>query len=124
VSPELIWEEFMAVFDELKSIGKVLQEAGKIDLYRQILEIQEKLLEMQRKISDLEIENQDLRGKLELKERLHFERNAYWIVDGKSENGPFCSKCKDSEGKLVRMRVGKYNFGWAYCPNCNTCTPE
>ncbi len=30
----------MAIFDELKSVGKVLQEAGKIEQYQQILDTQ------------------------------------------------------------------------------------
>lgn len=110
----------MAIFDELKSIGKVLQEAGKIELYQQILEIQEKLLEMQKKISELEEKNKELKERLKIKEDLYYENNAYWFrkEDGKKD-GPFCTVCYDDERKLIRLRVGHYTFGWAICPKCN-----
>ena len=116
----------MAIFDELKSIGKVLQEAGKIEQYKQILEAQEKLLEMQRKIDNLESENKELKNKINLKESLIFERNAYWIPKNDDiKDGPFCSHCYDDCGKLIRMRIGNYQTaGWAYCPKCKQVTPE
>lgn len=108
----------MAVFEELKSIASILREADKIPQYEQILSIQEKLLEMQNKIFGLESENRELKEKINLEQKLHFERNAYWIINGDEKIGPYCTKCKDSEGKMIRMRVAKYAFGWALCPNC------
>ncbi|MFA5393697.1 MAG: hypothetical protein WC081_02780 [Candidatus Ratteibacteria bacterium] len=115
----------MAIFDELKTIGKVLQEAGKIELYQQILEVQNKLIEMQKKIIDLENKNRELKDELTLKKNLIFERNAYWVKRGNDEkDGPFCSHCYDDCNKLIRMRTGNYEFGWAYCPKCTQITPE
>ena len=110
----------MSILD-LNNIKGALQIAGKIEFYPQILEMQEKLLEQQKKILDLENENRELKDKLTLKDNIIFERNAYWIAKGSEKDGPFCTKCKDSEDKMVRMRVGKYTFGWANCPNCNKC---
>ena len=69
----------MAIFDELKSIGKVLREADKIEQYNQILDVQEKLLEMQKRIIELDSENRVLKEQLETKASLIFEKNAYWI---------------------------------------------
>ncbi len=108
----------MAVFDELKSIASTLREADKIPQYEQILSIQEKLLEMQKTIFDLENENRELKGKISLEESLHFERNAYWVINGDEKIGPYCTRCKDSDSKMIRMRIGNYSFGWALCPNC------
>jgi len=68
----------MAIFDKLKSVGKILQEAGKIEQYQQILEAQQELLEMQKKIQNLEKENTELKEKLKIKENLIHENNAYW----------------------------------------------
>jgi len=109
----------MAIFDELKSIGKILQEAGKIEQYQQILETQKKLLEMQKKIQELEKKDRELKEKLEIKENLIFEKNAYWIKKENGEkDGPFCSVCWDADRKLIRLRVGDYAGGWAYCLKC------
>ena len=101
----------MAIFDELKSVANTLREADKIPQYQQILDVLEKLIEMQNKIFTLETENKELKDKLKLKENLVFERNAYWIIDGENKDGPFCTKCKDSDDKMIRMRVAEYQFG-------------
>lgn len=103
----------MAVFDELKSIGKVFQEAGKIELYQQILSIQEKLLEMQKRISDLDNENKDLKNKLEIKKTLRFKKNSYWI----DTDGPYCTCCWDDNNKTIRMQPCG-NPAIYSCPKC------
>lgn len=115
----------MAIFDELKSVGKVLQEAGKIPQYQQILEVQEKLLEMQNRIAELETEKKDLCAKLEIKENLIAERNMYWIVKEEDKDGPFCTRCWDAEDKLVRLHRAE-SHGGIQCPKCKiwTVLPE
>jgi len=115
----------MAIFNELKSIGKILQEAGKIEQYKQILEAQKELLKMEKRIQDLEKENRKLKEKLEIKENLIFEKNAYWLKKENGErDGPFCSVCWDDSNKLIRLRVGDYQLGWASCPKCNKMAPR
>jgi hypothetical protein len=106
----------MAIFDELRSIGRVLQEAGKIEQYQQILDAQEKLLEQQKRIFDLEKENQELKEKFNLKKNLIHRAEVYYLKDGEKEDGPFCAKCYDVEGLLVRMT--HWNPGVNRCPNC------
>ena len=110
----------MAIFDELKSIGKALQEAGKIEQYQQILETQKELLEMQKIIQDLEKENSELKEKLEIKENLIFEKNTYWLEKESGEkDGPFCSRCFDKDRDLVRMHP-RPNPAYMMCPACKT----
>ena len=107
----------MAIFDELKSIGKILQEAGKIDQYKQILEILKKLLEMQKGIADLEDENKELKEKLKVKDNLIYENNAYWIIKKDKKGGPFCSRCWDKNKDLIRIHP-KLNPAYSMCPEC------
>jgi len=112
----------MAIFDELKSVGKVLQEAGKIEQYQQILETQKDLLGMQKRIQELEKENRELREKLEIKENLYYENNTYWVKkeDG-SKDGPFCSRCWDKNKDLIRLRyhsAQKWSLAHYDCPEC------
>lgn len=110
----------MAIFDELKSIAGTLREADKIPQYEQILGIQEKLLEMQSKISNLETENRALKEKLEIKESLAYENNAYWIIKDDKKDGPFCSRCWDVEKNIVRIKKGVTNPAFSTCPECKT----
>ena len=95
----------MSIFETLKSTAKVLQEAGKIEQYQQILETMDKLLEMQKKIVDLENENKYLKEKLEIKENLTYENNAYQINKEGKKDGPFCSRCWDNDQKLIRIHA-------------------
>lgn len=107
----------MAIFEELRSVGKVLQEAGKIEQYKQILETLEKLLQMQKKISELEEENKILKDQSKIKRNLTYENDAYWVGKNDNKEGPFCSKCWDADTKLVRMHY--YEHSNIYnCPNC------
>ena len=112
----------MAIFDELKSVGKILQEAGKIEQYQQILETQQELLEMQKKIQSLEKENTELKEKLKIKENLTYENNTYWTNNEGKKDGPFCSRCWDVEKNLVRMHLcGNPAYYTFYnCPNCKS----
>lgn len=111
----------MAIFDELRSVAGVLQEAGKIEQYRQILDAQKELLEMQKRISDLETESKDLKEKLETKESLVFENNAYWIDKDGKRDGPFCSCCWDDNKKTIRMQPCG-NPAFCSCPKCTNKT--
>jgi hypothetical protein len=108
----------MAIFDELKSIGKTLREVDKIPQYEQILDVMEKLIEMQKRITDLESDNGDLREKLEIKESLVFEKNAYWIVRDSKKDGPYCSCCWDDNKKTIRMQPCG-NPAFCSCPKCD-----
>lgn len=109
----------MAIFDELKSIGKVLQEAGKIEQYKQILDAQQKLLEIQKKLDDLETDNKRLRGELEIKGELVPEGNLYWLENDGKKDGPFCTRCWDDESKTIRLHRSE-SSGRLHCPKCNT----
>ena len=107
----------MAILDELKSIGKTLREVDKIPQYEQILDVMEKLIEMQKRISDLELDNKDLKDKLQTKDSLVHENNAYWINrDGKKE-GPFCTCCWDDHQKTIRIQPAG-NPAFCTCPKC------
>lgn len=106
----------MAIFDELKSIGKILQEAGKIEQYRQILDALQKLSEMQKKIEELEIENRELKKKLKTKESLTFENNVYWMNDGDKKSGPFCKVCYENEDKIITLDIGDFRLGFQNNP--------
>ena len=109
----------MAIFDELKSIGKVLQEAGKIEQYQKILETQKELLEMQKTLADLENENKELKSKLGTKEKLVYENNVYWIKNKDGKDGPYCSCCWDSKKKTIRMHPCG-NPAFYKCPDCKS----
>ena len=113
----------MGILEELKSVGKFLQEAGKIEQYKQILDAQQRLLEMQKHIDELEATNRGLQGKLNVKESLVVEQNMYWHEKEGERDGPFCTNCWDSEGKLLRLHKSTTHSG-IQCPRCKIWTRD
>jgi len=108
----------MAIFDELKSIGRVLQEAGKIEQYQQILETQEKLLEMQKRINDLTEKNKKLEEDFKIKQTLISDGNLYWTEGTENRDGPFCTRCWDADHNLIRLHRSSVSSRVS-CPNCD-----
>lgn len=37
-----------------------------------------------------------------------FDSNAYWVKDGESKDGPFCQRCYDVDGTLVRLHSATF----------------
>jgi len=107
----------MGIFDTLSSAAEVLRKADKIDEYKQILEAQRQILDMQKHIAELEESNKELSGKLEIKETLVTENDAYWINSKDKKDGPFCSRCWDVDRYLVRLHPCG-NPAYFDCPNC------
>lgn len=108
----------MSILDDLSKAASVLRKADKINEYEIILQAQEKLVDYQKRNSELESQNNILRDKLEIKENLIFEKNAYWINKNQTKEGPYCTLCWDDEKKLIRITEGSYIGGWALCSKC------
>ena len=112
---------------DFKLIASVLKEAGRVDLHSQLLEFSEKLREQEERIHKLEKENRSHREASDLKARVHPRDEMYYVrQDDGSEDGPFCTRCYDIDGKLSRLKVAEYDQ--AMCPQCKTwqgpCKPE
>ena len=105
----------MGIFEEAKTAANILKEAGKIEEYKQILDLLDKLLELQKRCVDLEAENKSLKEKFEVKEKLVYRNNSYWIED----DGPYCSRCWEKNKDLMRMHHG-LNDNYAHCPECKS----
>ena len=104
---------------DLSLIATALKEAGRADLQVELLELSEKLREKEEQIRTLEEENRSLREASDLKARVHVRDEMYYVrQDDGSEDGPFCTRCYDIDGKLSRLKVADYDQ--AMCPQCKT----
>lgn len=115
----------------IKEIGKGLLSA-KIDdevknQFRELLEkigtfqeslyyLREELLGVQDEKQELNEKVKELEAKLALQSEVHYIKPSYWRGDGDDKDGPFCQKCYDVDGKLVRLQ-GEENDNW----RCNGC---
>ena len=75
-----------------------------------------KLAEIQQSMLEKDNIIQELRDKLELKEKLSWERPCYWINEAEKKDGPFCQQCYDKDDKLVRLQ--KLGVGRWECKVC------
>lgn len=108
----------MSIIRDIKDVASIVQKAGNIDLYKRILDLQAEALEMLEQNSELKNQINELKAKLSTKEKLIFKNSKYYFDEtGPSHKGPFCTKCWDTEGKLVNLQ-DNYS-GYYRCPNCN-----
>ena len=104
---------------DLKLIATALKEAGRADLQVQILELAEKLREKEERIHTVEQENRSLRQASDLKARVHPQDEMYFVrQDDGRDDGPFCTRCYDTDGKLIRLQVADWDQ--PKCPKCET----
>lgn len=107
----------MAIYEVLKDVAKALKEADKIELYSKILDVQQQLMDMQNRIQEITEENLKLKNEINKKHSLIPRGEVYFLLkDDGNEDGPFCAKCQDVDGKLVRMN--EWHPGEKFCPNC------
>jgi len=113
----MCYSENMNLFEGLTSVAKVLREADKIEQYQLILDAQKALLDDQKIIRELEDEVKRLKDIADFKREANFENNCYWLKKEDRIDGPFCSKCVETDDKIVRLHVTQ-SEGYATCPNC------
>ena len=107
----------MSTLSDVKELAKLIQDLGKIELYKKVVDLQSDIVELTEERNKLKEENRALREKKDIKERLRFDTNLYWLKKDNNEIGPFCQQCMDSEGKLVRL----IEYGHREYLECSVC---
>jgi len=110
----------VGVLEDVKSLASTIQKIDNIELYRKILDLQAEIMKLLEEKAASAEETRALRERLAIREALVFRQDCYWRGTGGGEqDGPFCSNCWDSGGKLIRMhRLG--NPKYRECPACKT----
>src|SRR5687767_8479250 len=100
----------------IKAIAGVAKDAGKIDLYNDIINLQQTILELiadntksvetnarlTREVLSLREQLASAQAQLETRDALVFRNEAYWRPqEGEPDEGPFCARCYDGEGKVA-----------------------
>lgn len=79
------------------------------DAKSEFADIQQVVIEKEKTIRELE-------ERLDVKAKLKWEQPYYWIMDGDSQDGPFCQRCYDKDGKLIRLQG--HGGGYWDCKAC------
>ena len=107
----------MALLPNYKDIVELLKKGSTIEAQEKIMELREGALALQEENIKLREKIKELKSELNKKKEVSWEPPFYWVVGDESKDGPFCQKCYDSEGKLIRLQnIEKGNW---HCKACN-----
>lgn len=87
------------------------------DLVSENLSLKEENFKLKRKLESIE-------NKIAIEKNLLIEGNLYFMNKENKKDGPFCTKCWDSDKKLVRLHLSDVDQGISHfnCPNCKLWT--
>jgi hypothetical protein len=92
----------------IKERGLSLEEAEiklKIaDLINSLADAKINLAEICQLILEKDNKTNELNSKLEIKEKLYYDGQFYWLQDSESKDGPYCQPCYDKNSKLIRLQ--------------------
>lgn len=107
----------MDLLNNMKALTELIKKYDNSDLNH-------KMHELDRQINDVIGENSRLKesvkaltDQLDQSKQLHYEDNAYYLIQGNDKEGPYCSKCWDSSEKLMHLQTDDNVKG--RCPLCN-----
>lgn len=102
--------------DAKQRVNDVLDRLGSVQ--DTLFYIREELLKLQDENQDLKKRVSELDEKLKTKAVVKWKVPFYWACENEEEDGPFCQKCYDADGKLIRVQGGG-NDRW-YCYECKS----
>ena len=94
----------MSIISNAKEIADLVKKLGNVDLYRKIVELEGEIIELSGQNNQLVEKTRELEQALKIKEGLVFLKSVYWLEDEESRDGPYCQRCYDVTGKLVRLQ--------------------
>lgn len=87
---------------------------------RLLMEVQSRCLALRDEITMLKLRLETAEDALFLSQNLFMESSFYWLKSPGARQGPFCPRCYDAEGALIRL-VREFNR--FLCPYCHADFP-
>lgn len=95
--------------------------SGQHDKARHLLmEVQSRCIALRDEVSMLKIRLKTLEDTAFLAENLHLTDGFYWLTANDVRQGPFCPRCYESEGGLIRLERSQKGL---HCPYCHAVYP-
>ena len=107
----------MSVIDDAKSIASLIKKAGNMELYEKMINLRGEILHLEEENLQLKKDLKKLKKDQDIKNNTVYEKPYYWLKKGDDKDGPYCQKCYDDDGKLIRLQ-GSGNGKW-HCLSCN-----
>jgi hypothetical protein len=109
----------MAVVHGAKEIAELVKKYNDIPLYQKIVELQGQVVGLATERLELFTENQDLKGKLDLKAKTRFD-NPYYYEEG--DPVPLCPKCFAAHGIRIHLSHPTADFIMGHGRKCHNCS--
>jgi DNA repair exonuclease SbcCD ATPase subunit len=116
----------MGIFESARQLASLASQVHNLEIHEKAVELMGQVSELSHELSEAKRRVKELEDQLERKEKLIFHENFYWYGT-KTPNqfhatdGPFCSACFDTTGKLVRIHTREIMSGVEVqvCPACD-----
>jgi hypothetical protein len=117
-----------SAIETAKFVANAVREYDKVDLKLKAVELTQQITELALENSELHQTISDLRKELEtmkkrfgMRGKLFARDNVYYMTVEGVDDGPYCTRCFDVDGILVRMMQSRPDDGiiWKECPHCS-----
>ncbi len=93
-----------------------LAKEGKYDEAEALLKsLQDEFLAICEENEALKLQLTEVADVLDLADKVQFDGQKYWLIEGDEKKGPFCQVCYDRDGLLVHLQ--EHENHWE-CQNC------
>ncbi len=119
-----LWGRVKGAIKMLPNYGEIvelLKKGATVEAQEKIMELREKSLELQEENITLKAQIKGLEEALNIRDNIEYEPPVYWLWrqddagDLTIKDGPFCQRCYDVDGNLVRLQ--DWDDSWT-CMEC------
>ncbi len=89
------------------------------DLISTLADARIQIAEIKESLTDKDAQIKELLSKFEIEGKITWESPYYWLTAGDGKQGPFCQRCYDKDGTLIRLQ-GNNNSYW----QCKACSSD
>ena len=106
------------MLEKAKLAYDIAEKLKNLELKALINDLREDAISLGEENRKLREELRQLRQQQDIKDRLVWDEPYYFLMDGKAWNGPYCQRCQDDSGKLIRLQKHGRKGQWK-CVVCD-----
>ncbi len=117
MEPSIIVASLRGAVDVARKFADTPLKAEYLDLMARLQDAKEQAFEMQEELHDARRQIRALEEAARVRAIVSLDRGVYWTGDAREAgpDGPYCTRCFDVDGKLVRVTVA--SRGYVRCPH-------
>jgi len=102
----------------ISTIADLYKKGSNIEAEHKLMEIREAFLELKEENLELRTQLHAFREAQSVEQKLTFDEPFYYLIEGENAEGPYCQRCHDADGKLIRL-IAKPR--WDASHHCREC---